>query len=425
MKSSAGILVIRVGVFPSTSQTFITLQAKLALELGYDVRILVDKKNGIADTSQAEIIQQYGLLDRTFQLVRIDPAGKWGRLKAIVKIIAKGIPWKLFTTLNYFKYGREGLKGKYLFQYESVRGFIDADIIHIQFGVYKFPFDELKALGVIKGKLITTFHGFDAHYTKSDLADWKLYYKGLFICGSLFTANSNYLGEKLIEMGCPPQRLKIIPMPIDTDYFIPSTCPVENESIHMLSVGRLIKLKGHEFGIHAIHGLRAKGYAIKHTIIGSGEEMNPLKKLIAELGLEDVVTIEGNRTQAEVLQAMRASDIYLMTSTCDASGRREAQGVVVGEAQACGLPIVAFRSGGIPSMICEGETGLLIAENDVEQMIEKLEVLIQDPELRKRMGTAARSFVEKNFSLRSIHRTWEEVYAERKSFSVNKVASDE
>ena len=193
----------------------------------------------------------------------------------------------------------------------------------------------------------------------------------------------------------------------------------------MLSVGRLIKLKGHEFGIHAIHGLRAKGYAIKHTIIGSGEEMNPLKKLIAELGLEDVVTIEGNRTQAEVLQAMRASDIYLMTSTCDASGRREAQGVVVGEAQACGLPIVAFRSGGIPSMICEGETGLLIAENDVEQMIEKLEVLIQDPELRKRMGTAARSFVEKNFSLRSIHRTWEEVYAERKSFSVNKVASDE
>ena len=62
MKSSAGILVIRVGVFPSTSQTFITLQAKLALELGYDVRILVDKKNGIADTSQAEIIQQYGLL---------------------------------------------------------------------------------------------------------------------------------------------------------------------------------------------------------------------------------------------------------------------------------------------------------------------------------------------------------------------------
>ena len=420
MKNSAGILLIRVGAFPNTSETFITLQAKLAMDLGYDVRILVDKKNGITDSSQAEIIQRYGLLDRTTELVRIDPPSSWGRLKAMVKILAQGIPWRVFATLNYFNYGREGLKGKYLFQYESVRNFIQADIIHIQFGVYKFPFDELKALGVVKGKLIATFHGFDAHYTASDLSTWRDYYRHLFSHGHLFTANSSYLGEKLIEMGCPPQRLKIIPMPVDTHYFMPPITQVESQVTRILSVGRLIKLKGHDLGIRAIHGLKEKGYAIKYTIIGTGEELDTLKKLIAALRLEDVVTIEGNRKQAEVLQAMQLSDIYLMTSTCDATGRREAQGVVVGEAQACGLPIVAFRSGGVPSTISEGETGLLATENDVEQLIEKLEVLIQNPELKKSMGTAARSFVEKNFSLRTIHQIWKEVYANVNPISGNK-----
>ena len=78
MKNSAGILLIRVGAFPNTSETFITLQAKLAMDLGYDVRILVDKKNGIPDSSQVEIIERYGLLDRTTELVRIDPPSKWG-----------------------------------------------------------------------------------------------------------------------------------------------------------------------------------------------------------------------------------------------------------------------------------------------------------------------------------------------------------
>jgi len=411
MNTSSGILVIRVGVFPSSSETFITLQAKQAIDLGYDVRILVDKKKGLADSSQAELIKQYNLLDRTFQLSHIYPSSKWHRLKAMVQIIGHGVPWKVMATLNYFKYGLEGFKGKYLFQYESVRDFIHADIIHIQFGVYKFPFDELSALGVVKGKLITTFHGFDAHFNEEDRAEKSAYYKLLFQYGHLFTANSDYLKNKLIALACPIEKLQVVPMPVDTGFFRSVPKKDNEKDIRLLSVGRLIELKGHEYGIRAVKELRLQGFTVRYKIIGSGDELKRLKKIISDLELEQVVELAGDCNQEEVLHSMQSSDIFLMTSTCDKAGRREAQGVVVAEAQACGLPVVAFRSGGVPSAIAEGISGLLATENDVEGMAEHLEHLIRHPELRKSMGIAARTYVEENFSLDLINERWARLYS--------------
>ena len=96
---------------------------------------------------------------------------------------------------------------------------------------------------------------------------------------------------------------------------------------------------------------------------------------------------------------MQNSDIYLMTSTYDELGRKEAQGLVTAEAQACGLPVVAFRSGGVPYTIEEGKTGYLAEENNVLEFARQLKQLCMDETLRKNMGHNARKFIKDNFCL--------------------------
>ena len=106
----------------------------------------------------------------------------------------------------------------------------------------------------------------------------------------------------------------------------------------------------------------------------------------------------GARDQSEVKKLMQESDVFLMTSTYDECGRRETQGVVTAEAQACGLPVVAFRSGGVPYTIEEGKTGFLAEEKNVAEFTHHLRKLCMDNTLRKKMGRTARKFIEANFS---------------------------
>lgn len=404
-------LLLRVGTFPSPSETFITLQAKLASDLGFDVFILADRKMGLEDSSQPEIMLEYDLLARTTELRRLEPSGGRQRVITLLKILASVVPLDVLRTLDYLNYGSEGLKGNYVLHYEEVRPFIDADVVHIQFGTSKYPFDALKASGLFKGKVVTTFHGFDAHFGQVDQAERMLFYSQLFKYGEAFTANSKFLEQRLIDLGCPRDKLSVIPMPVDTDYFRPLKSSTEGDEIAILSVGRLVELKGHAFGIRAVRRLMDKGYKLRYDIVGVGEEKDSLEALIAELGLQESVTLCGARSQSEVRQLMQRSDLYLMTSAVDKTGRREAQGLVSGEAQACGLPMIAFKSGGVPSTLADGQTGFLVPEKEVEAMAERIAYLIDHPEMRRQMGEEARKFIEQNFSLQVISQQWADLYS--------------
>ena len=105
----------------------------------------------------------------------------------------------------------------------------------------------------------------------------------------------------------------------------------------------------------------------------------------------------GARNQSEIKKWLQESDVFLMTSTFDDCGRRETQGVVTAEAQACGLPVVAFRSGGVPYTLEEGKTGFLAEEKNLTEFTQYLRKLCMDEPLRKKMGQNARKFVEDNF----------------------------
>jgi colanic acid/amylovoran biosynthesis glycosyltransferase len=135
-----------------------------------------------------------------------------------------------------------------------------------------------------------------------------------------------------------------------------------------------------------------------------------MTRLIKQLKLEDKVIMTGAMDQQFIRDTLQQADIFLMTSTHDEEGRRETQGVVTGEAQACGLPVVAFNGGGIPYTMIDGKTGFLSEEKDYISMADHVEKLILDPVLRKKMSANARQFVVEHYSLESSAAKMQKIY---------------
>jgi len=405
-------IVFRTKNFPAISETFVLGQIAMAIRMGFEVVILVDNKGGINSTSQPNLLEAYGLLDKTYEILPIKIKTKQERLKLLIQTFFK-IGFKGLSLFNSVKYGKGALNGNAYIEYGRYYKFLkDADAIHVLFGNAYKPLAKFKKAGLLKSKLITTFLGYDVHFTNDTHKQQINFYKNLFEIGDVFTTITPYIGNQLLALYCPEDRLKILHLPIDVDFFVPKQNPSSstNDCIELLSVGRLIGWKGHRLGILAVHELLQKGYPIRYTIIGEGPERHSLEALITKLGLKQQIQLLGAKTQDEIRQQMQHSDIFLMTSYYDETGRRETQGVVTGEAQACGLPVVAFNSGGVPYTLKDGQTGFLCEEANYKAMAQKIEILINDVELREQMGNQAVDFIRQNFSLEVLEAQWKVVY---------------
>jgi len=405
------LIVYKINSFPLKSETFVVNQIITGIILGYRVNVFVNELLPLENSSQFDLFSKYGIdkliIEKT-TFRKVSPIKKLFRILRLV--ILKEAPWYWLKTFNYFKYGLRGLKGRTFEKLYENRFVLNADLIHIQFGLAKDDIDLLKSYGFIKGRVITTFHGYDAHFNKSNLIQKKFYYKNLFTVGDFFTANTNYLYDQLITLGCDKGKIEVIPMTVDTEYFYPIK-KHQNKRIRIISVGRLITFKGHSYGISALKLLVDNGYDIEYTIIGDGPELENLTAKTRALNLQNIVDFKGVCNQSEILKNLQHSDIFLMTSTADYSGRRETQGLVTAEAQACGLPVVAFASGGVPYTILDGVTGFLVDENNINAMASKVEELIVSPELRSQMGLNAREFCVNNFSNQFGLLKWKEIYS--------------
>lgn len=395
-------IVFKTDLFPGNSETFIINQVTGAIKMGYDVSLIVNEKNDVTQSSQQELIKKYKLAEKTFEIKNIRPNNPLNVLFMALKIVLKKrYPAALLKTFNYFKYKKAGLSGRLFYDLISIYPFLNADLFHVQFGIFAEPLVRLKKQGLLKASIVTTFHGFDVHFNSNTYHKRKESYRNLFAVGSFFTCNTKYLANQLIQLGCPPEKLEIIPMGIDISFFKPLNHKKVSDRIHLISVGRLIKFKNHKDGIRAVAELIERGYDVFYTIIGEGKEYKNLKNLINKLGLVDHVLLAGAKSQKFIRDTMQRADIFLMTSVQDETGRRETQGVVTGEAQACGLPVVAFNSGGVPYTMIDGETGFLSEENDYQDMAKNIEKLITNPGLRKQMSEKARQFVTEHYALES------------------------
>lgn len=406
-------IALRVGNFPVISETFIVEQAKLIVELGFDLLIVVNHKNEYSTISQRDVIEKYKLLQRTVELKNYWRKTGLKRGVKIFQLIFFNFNYRAFGLLNPFKFGIKALSGGAFLDYHDLKILNNYPVVHVEFGYSITSLDRMKALGLLKSKLIVTFHGADAHFNSETKDQKKMYYDLLFKVGDYFTCNTEYLRNQLLQLGCPEDKLEVVHVPVDTEKFKPLKNKRESsDTIKLLSVGRLVKWKGHHLGIEVVNILRSKGLKVEYRIVGEGSEYNKLEKLISAHGLNNEVRLLGKLSQEEVLENMQKCDLFLMTSTSDDSGRRETQGVVTIEAQACGKPAIGFNSGGTKYTILDGESGFLCEEGNVHMMADKVQRLIEDPELRHIMGKRAIDFIGNNFSNRVISKKWSRIYDE-------------
>ena len=169
------------------------------------------------------------------------------------------------------------------------------------------------------------------------------------------------------------------------------------DPLTILSVGRAVPKKGYDVLLRALSHLpKELHWRFEH--IGGGMVLDALQEQAKKLGIDDKVVWHGAQAQTAVLSACRDADIFVLASRIAENGDRDGLPNVLLEAQSQGLPCVSTRVSAIPELILDGETGLLVPQEDETALAGALEALITDPPLRHRLGQAGFNRVRDEFS---------------------------
>ena len=169
-----------------------------------------------------------------------------------------------------------------------------------------------------------------------------------------------------------------------------------DDPVRILSVSRAVEKKGLDTTLAALAALPAT-VRWRFTHIGAGPALGALKLQAASLGIGDKIDWRGAQSQAGVLAALRAADLFVIASRIAGSGDRDGLPNVLMEAQSQGLPVVASRLSAIPELVVDGETGLLVPPEDPDALAGALLRLIGDPALRRALGEAGERHVRGRF----------------------------
>lgn len=289
-------------------------------------------------------------------------------------------------------------------------------LIHAHFGP-----DGVSALPLarkLRVPLLVTFHGADVtlkdeYARRSIRGRYKRHRKylrhreALQREGRLFIAVSEFIREKLLEQGFPPEKTVVHYNGVDTKAFR-SRPAVPREPV-VLFVGRLVEKKGCEYLIRAMGRLRATVPDLELVVIGTGPLRAPLERLAGKtlrryrfLGIQPPENVRDWMNRARVLS---------VPSVTARSGNSEGFGLVFAEAQAMGLPVVSFANGPIPEVVAHGETGFLADERDWKALAGYIMRLIESETLWQQFSQRGVERVRSMFDLRSQTRVLEEVYA--------------
>ena len=238
-----------------------------------------------------------------------------------------------------------------------------------------------------------TAHGSDLHVDRTMLP--------AKVAESAFAVTISADNRALIEATCAPAaagKVEVIHCGIDPATFRPTEARGDGP-LRIIAVGTLHEVKGQVHLIEACRSLADRGIAFSCTFIGDGPDRAALESRVAELGLADRVTFAGRSTSDGVAAALRGADVLAAPSVPTRGGKREGIPVVLMEAMATGLPVVASRLSGIPELVTDGVDGLLVPPGDDIALADALARLAADPALRARLGAAGRETVLRDFDV--------------------------
>jgi glycosyltransferase involved in cell wall biosynthesis len=182
-------------------------------------------------------------------------------------------------------------------------------------------------------------------------------------------------------------------------YEIPAGAPV------VLTAAKLTHDKGHDVAIEALHQIRRDGVELVYVICGDGSKEGELRELASKSSMRTVFT--GLLERADMVGALSAADVVVHPSL------HEIFPNAVGEAMSCGRPVVAADAGGTAELLGrDGTTGILVPAGSAETMADAVRLLLEDRELRREIGVAARRRIERRFPLSRMIDGYEQGFAE-------------
>ena len=347
-------IVYVVDGFPKVSETFVAGEVAEVIRRGIDVRILSIRPAGEGPVHQ--VVTRARLIERTC-------------------------------------YDRDAFD-------DVIRGF-GPDLIHAHFarGATETA-RELSARHTVP--FTFTAHGYDVW--RKPPADLGARVNAARAVVTVSQANADELtGRFDVDRG----RLHVIPCGIDIDLFRPGDPGAAPPLV--LAVARLRPVKNLELLLRALARVRDAGFTFMCRIVGEGPQRTDLETLRDDLGLTGIVDMPGALSQDEVRREWQRAAAGVLTSAS------EGMPIALMEAAACGVPVVATRVGGVAELVADGETGYVVPSGDAAAVARALSELLAAPELRARMGRAARARAVERFSVErqvdALVRVWEETVA--------------
>lgn len=252
-----------------------------------------------------------------------------------------------------------------------------------------------------RARLVTLFHGDDM--SRSVVHGGRGLYRQLFEEADLLLPVSEHWRRRLAEWGAPAGKLLVHHMGVDPQRFAYSVRDRRpGQTFELVTLGRLVEKKGTETTLRALAHLRRHSprLAFRFRVYGDGPLRADLLALCHRLGIEDVVDFAGPLQHDRVGEVFATADAFVLPSVTAADGDMEGIPIVLMEAMASGVPVIATRHSGIPELIEHGVNGLLIAERDAPALARHIAALAADPACCRGLAEEARRTVERDFNSR-------------------------
>lgn len=242
--------------------------------------------------------------------------------------------------------------------------------------------------------LVVHFHGYDA--VRKDIVKGCDNYREVFQRANKVIAVSKKMKQSLEEMGCSKEKL--VHTACGANPAFEKITP-DYAKKQLLSVGRFVDKKAPYYTLLAFSKILQAHPDAQLIMAGTGPLWDTCINLSKYLNIQENVTFLGVVSPEKIRELLKETQVFVQHSITTSNGDQEGTPVGVMEASLAGVPVVATHHAGIPDVIVDGETGYLVQEHDVDLMAQRIDTLLSDVSLSKKMGEAGKKLTSQNFTL--------------------------